>query len=88
MQNFWNSGFEPYEELLAVKANQFEFAQAHNDQQKTINQLIQNNNQFHQMFLDISKQHMQLTEIVKGHRQEIQRLTAEIQLLKSEQIIK
>ena len=70
----FDSEFDPYHELLAVKHQTLL-------QQDTINKLVTANNGHDQLLLELTQQHHHLIALIREQREQIAKLTRDLSLI-------
>jgi hypothetical protein len=70
MNDFHNTGFDPYQELLSAKHN--------------IGQLIMGHNHNQNLMADLVEQHRQMVELVKSTRLQLDLLRNEVNILRQQ----
>jgi len=80
--SYWNTGWDPYQELLQAKANIHQLAAAYNAHQDTINRLTRDYKHQQEVIQQLMFQNQKLNELIKTARLESANVGFEVEKLK------
>lgn len=82
MNDDWNTGWDPYQELLQSKANIQELARAYNAHENRIQQLNKAHSHQQEVIQQLMFQNRKLNQLLEIHTNTITKLGTDLELLK------